>query len=210
MNSATTYIYIYTHTVYLYNTYVVSAWALPGTSVRLFCLTQTDPDRPTSVWWSKKETAPHPKYFGPHHHLHQENRKPHAFDPHSTPLLIQSLLTQPRTPSSLPCFIHGYGHTNSSSCHHCFPNYSGHLNGSTGQIGSSARVCGTLGWIPVPMRSVWTPIGFHRPVITSTPTLKVIFTPKHHLLKRSPRSALQDVEIAFFFIFVYFVSPESP
>jgi hypothetical protein len=205
MNNATTY--IYTHTVYLYNTYVVSAWALPGTSVRLFCLTQTDPLR-----FGGQKRKPHriPNILDHIITSIKKNRKPHAFDPHSTPLLIQSPPTQPRTPSSLPCFIHGYGHTNSSSCHHCFPNYSGHLNGSTGQIGSSARVCGTLDWIPVPMRSVWTPIGFHRPVITSTPTLKVIFAPKHHLLKRSPRSALQDVEIAFFFIFVYFVSPESP
>jgi hypothetical protein len=79
-----------------------------------------------------------------------------------------------------------------------FPNHNGHPDGSTRQIGSSARVGATLAWIPTPARSVQLPFGFHTPMTPSTPTPTVIFTPKHHLQMRSPRSALEVVEIAFF------------
>jgi hypothetical protein len=67
------------------------------------------------------------------------------------------------------------------------------------QIGSSARVCATLNWIPALARLVWPPFGLQRSATPSTPTLTVIFAPKHHRPTRSSRSAIQDVEIAFFF-----------
>jgi hypothetical protein len=192
MNSVVIYIYIY-NIVYLYNTYAEHRCSFstgPTRCERSVILSHPNGPRPTHLSSvGKKETALHLRNFGPHYRLHREKRKPHAFDPHSTLLLIQPPLTQPRTPSSLPCFIHKYGHADGSPCHHRFPNHSGYPNGSTRQMGSSARVCGTLDWILAPMRSVWTTIGAHKTMISYTNMLSKcinnrVFTMSTNLVPR--------------------------
>jgi hypothetical protein len=153
-------------------------------------LSRPDGPRPTHLdAMVKKGNRPASGYFGSQRCLRRENRN----RTHSTPIprrsYFQSSPTEHMTPIAAallyPHRSH-FNHADSSPFHHRSPNHSRHLNGSTCQIGSSATVCGTLDWIPALMRSVWTPVGFHRSVTTSTPTPKVIFTYQHHLPMRSP------------------------
>jgi hypothetical protein len=62
----------------------------PAPAFSRVCLVWADPDQPTLVRLSKKETIPHPRNLGPYCRLRRENRNLHAFYPHSTPLSIQT------------------------------------------------------------------------------------------------------------------------
>jgi hypothetical protein len=185
---ARTHTHIYT--VYLYNTYAEHRCSFSTSRTRhhrsvgfvSFEQTQSDLIR----CGGQKRKLPHIPWIFYHIVTSVEKNKIHT---HSTPIQHCSrsncrrlnpgshhrhlaLSTDTVAPTSPPC-------------RHCFPNHIGHPDGSTRRIGSFARVCATLDWIPTPVRLVQPPFGFHAPVTPSTPTPMVIFVPKHHLRMRS-------------------------